>query len=59
MDVGDGGGEQLLAGVAEQRAARAVGGEDPVAERVDYECRIADLVAGVVELPSEEPPAGR
>src|SRR5260370_11073020 len=44
VDVRDGRGEQLLAGVAEQRAARAVGGEDPVAERVDDEPRIAGVL---------------
>jgi hypothetical protein len=32
VNAGDGRGEQLPAGVAEQRAARAVGGQDPVAE---------------------------
>src|SRR6185437_2209482 len=34
VNAGDRRGEQFLAGVAEQRAARAVGGQDPVAEGV-------------------------
>src|SRR5258708_662726 len=44
VNAGDGRGEQLLAGVAEQRAARAVGGQDPVAEGVDDEGRIAGFL---------------
>src|ERR1700719_2209729 len=44
MDAGDGRGEQFLAGVAEQRAAGVVGGQDLVAGGVDDECRIAGLL---------------
>src|SRR5258708_14586661 len=50
VDAGDGRGEQLLAGVAEQRAARAVGGQDLVAEGVDDECRIAGFLEELPEM---------
>src|SRR5258705_8906632 len=40
MDAVGGRGEQLLAGVAEQRAARAVGGQELVAEGGDDEGRV-------------------
>src|SRR5260221_7247239 len=50
MDAGDGRSEQLLSGVAEERAARAVGGQDPVAEGVHDEGRLAGFLEQLPEL---------
>ena len=49
VDVRDGQFEQLRMRVAEHRAAGMVGGEDPVGERVDDECRVARLVEQLEE----------